>query len=100
VASAQTLVSEPDVAVVSSKGQVVIPQPLRKRFGIKPKSKLVVYGYDDAIIMKKLNVPDVSRELQALYKRVDKKIAEYGEMTDSEIAQIIEQHRSARRKRR
>ncbi len=92
--------SEPDVTIVSSKGQVVIPQPLRKRFGIEPKSKLVVYGYDDAIIMKKLKVPDVSRELQALYKRVDKKIAEYGQMTDSEIAQIIEQHRAARRKNR
>jgi AbrB family looped-hinge helix DNA binding protein len=44
---------EADVAVVSSKGQIVIPQSIRKRMGIGPKTKLLIYGYDDAVIMKK-----------------------------------------------
>ena len=34
-----------DVTVVSEKGQVVIPQAIRKKLGIGPKSKLLVYGY-------------------------------------------------------
>ena len=76
--------------MVSDKGQVVIPQSIRKKLGIVPRTKLLVYGYEDAVIMKKLNVPDVAKELEALYKRVDKRIAEYGELTNEEINQVIQ----------
>jgi AbrB family looped-hinge helix DNA binding protein len=79
-----------DITVVSEKGQVVIPQNIRKKLGIGPKTKLLVYGYEDAVIMKKLKVPDVAKELEALYMRVDKKIAEHGELTKEEINQVIQ----------
>jgi len=82
-----------DVTVVSEKGQVVIPQTIRKKLGIGPKSKLLVYGYQDAVIMKKLEVPDVTKELEAIYKRVNKKIAKYGELTNAEINEVIQDHR-------
>lgn len=35
--------------------------------------------------MKKLEVPDVVKELQKIYKKVDTKIAKYGELTNEEI---------------
>ena len=79
-----------DVTVVSDKGQVVIPQSIRKKLGIVPRTKLLVYGYEDAVIMKKLNVPDVAKELEALYKRVDKRIVEHGELTNEEINLVIQ----------
>ena len=79
-----------DVTVVSDKGQVVIPQSIRKKLGIVPRTKLLVYGYEDAVIMKKLNVPYVAKELEALYKRVDKRIVEHGELTNEEINQVIQ----------
>jgi AbrB family looped-hinge helix DNA binding protein len=79
-----------DVTVVSDKGQVVIPQSIRKKLGIVPRTKLLVYGYEDAVIMKKINVPDVAKELEALYKRVDKRLAEHGELTNEEINQVIQ----------
>ncbi len=34
---------KPDVTVVSGKGQVVIPQTIRKKLGWEPKTKLLVY---------------------------------------------------------
>ncbi len=37
--------------VVSSKGQVVIPQGIREKLGIGAKSKLLVYPYDDSLVM-------------------------------------------------
>jgi AbrB family looped-hinge helix DNA binding protein len=77
------------VTVLSEKGQVVIPQTIRKKLGLKPKTKLLIYGYEDAVIMKKLEVPDVTKELEAIYKRVNKKIAEYGELTNEDISEII-----------
>jgi AbrB family looped-hinge helix DNA binding protein len=79
-----------DVTVVSDKGQVVIPQSIRKKLGIVPRTKLLVYGYEDAVLMKKLNVPDVAKELEALYKRVDKRIVEHVELTNEEINQVIQ----------
>jgi hypothetical protein len=44
--------------------------------------------------MKKLEVPDVTKELQALYKRIDKKIAKYGELTNQEINEVIQNYRT------
>lgn len=84
---------EEGVTVVSDKGQVVIPQAVRKRLGIRPKTKLIVYGYQDAVIMKKLEVPDVRKELEAVYRRVGKKVAKYGELSDEEIIEIVQKYR-------
>lgn len=89
---------KPDVAVVSSKGQVVIPQSIREKLKIKPKSKLLVYGYQDAIVIKKLEVPDVERELREIVRQVDKSIEKYGELTEKQIQREIEAHRRAKRK--
>jgi AbrB family looped-hinge helix DNA binding protein len=88
---------KPDVTVVSGKGQVVIPQTIRKKLGLEPKTKLLVYDCQDAVILKKLEVPDIAKELEAMYKRIDKRIAKYGEFTNEEINEIIHEHR--RRKR-
>ena len=90
---------EPDITVVSDKGQVVIPAYLRSKLGIKPRSKLLVYGVEDTIILKKLTLPDMKREMQELWKGIDKKIAKYGEMTEDEIQAEIERYRSEKRVR-
>ncbi|OLS13133.1 MAG: SpoVT/AbrB family transcription regulator [Promethearchaeota archaeon CR_4] len=82
-----------DIAIVSSKGQVVIPQALREKLGIKPKTKLIVYGFDDAIVMKKINLPDIQKELETIYKKVDENIAKFGELSEDEIEEIIQKHR-------
>ena len=65
---------EPDVVVVSSKGQVVIPQSIREKLGIRPKTKLLVYGFQDGLIMKKLEIIDSVEELEELYRRIDARI--------------------------
>lgn len=38
---------------VSSKGQIVIPEKIRKRLGIKPHSKLVLLEKEGTLILKK-----------------------------------------------
>ena len=88
-----------DVTVVSEKGQVVIPKAIRKKLGIEPKTKLLVYGYQDAVIMKKLEVPDITKELEAMYRRIDKRIAKYGELTQNEVDDEIKQYRREKAKK-
>jgi len=43
----------------SPKGQVVIPQNIRKNMKIKSGTKFAVYGKKDVIIFKKLEMPTV-----------------------------------------
>jgi AbrB family looped-hinge helix DNA binding protein len=87
---------EAGVTVVSGKGQVVIPQSIREKLKIGPKTKLLVYGYGDAVIMKKIEIPDVARDLQRLYERVDNKVAKYGTLSDEEIYDIVQESRRKR----
>ncbi len=86
-----------DMTVVSAKGQVVIPQSVREKLGIKPKTRLVVYGYEGAVILKKMEIPDVVKDLQELYRRIDTKIAKYGELSEEDIDAIIHKYRGKRK---
>ena len=85
---------EPEVTTMSEKGQVVIPQSIRKELGIKPKTKFLVYGRGDMIIMKKLELPDLKKEWDDIFKSMDKKQLK---ISDKEIQEEIA---SARKKRR
>ena len=92
-----TVSEEADVTVVSSKGQVVIPQSIRKKMGIGPKTKLLIYGYGDAVIMKKLDVPDVLKDLERIYRNVDEKAKKLGILSDQDVSDIVQESRRKRR---
>jgi AbrB family looped-hinge helix DNA binding protein len=86
-----------DLTILSEKGQVVIPAKIRSRMGLKPKTKFLVYECDDSVILKKFVEPDLSKELKAMYRRVDERIAKYGELSNDEINEIIHEHRQRKR---
>jgi len=86
-----------DLTILSQKGQIVIPARIRSKMGLKAKTKFLVYQCNDAVILKKFEEPDLSKELEAIYKRIDEKIAEYGELSNDEITQIIHMHRQKKR---
>jgi len=90
--------AEPEVTTMSQKGQVVIPQSLRSKLGLSPKTKLLVYGYRDTVIMKKLELPEVKSELQALWKEIDTRLAGKRKPTEREISEEIQRHRMEKRK--
>ena len=77
---------EPEVTTISEKGQVVIPQSIRKEMGIKPKNKFLVYGRGDTIIMKKLELPSLKKEWEDIFKLMDKKQLK---ISEKEIEQEI-----------
>ena len=84
---------EPEVTTISEKGQVVIPQSIRKELGIKPKNKFLVYGRGDTIIMKKLELPSLKKEWDDIFKLMDKKELK---MSDEEIQREIAAARKTR----
>jgi AbrB family looped-hinge helix DNA binding protein len=44
---------------MSSKGQVVIPEEIRKRLGLKAGSQFVVVGEKDTVILKAISPPSM-----------------------------------------
>jgi AbrB family looped-hinge helix DNA binding protein len=44
---------------MSSKGQVVIPEEIRKRLGLKAGSQFVVVGEKDVVILKTISPPSM-----------------------------------------
>ncbi|MBT8397206.1 MAG: AbrB/MazE/SpoVT family DNA-binding domain-containing protein [Gemmatimonadetes bacterium] len=46
---------------LSSKGQVVIPEEIRKRLGLEPGAQFVVVGDGDVVILKTIQTPQMSQ---------------------------------------
>ncbi|HEX9742278.1 MAG TPA: AbrB/MazE/SpoVT family DNA-binding domain-containing protein [Nitrospiraceae bacterium] len=44
---------------MSSKGQVVIPEEIRKKLGLKPGDQFVVVGGKDALVLKSISAPSL-----------------------------------------
>jgi AbrB family looped-hinge helix DNA binding protein len=82
-----------DLTILSEKGQVVIPAKIRSKMGLKPKTKFLVYECEDSVILKKFVEPDFSKEIEAMYRRVDERIAKYGELTQDDIEKEIQKYR-------
>ena len=89
--------SEPEVTTVSSKGQVVIPQTLREKLKIKPKTKLLIYGADDTIIMKKLYLPDLREEWKKVRQIIAERDRKYGPLSEEDVKKEVEAYRKAKR---
>ncbi|HEV8701605.1 MAG TPA: AbrB/MazE/SpoVT family DNA-binding domain-containing protein [Candidatus Polarisedimenticolia bacterium] len=54
---------------LSSKGQVVIPEDVRKALGLEPGAQFVVMGDGDIVILKRIETP-ARIEFQALAAKV------------------------------
>ena len=46
-----------EITSLSSRGQVVIPQGIRDHLHLQEGEKFIVFGEDDTIVLKKLEVP-------------------------------------------
>ena len=62
---------------LSSKGQVVIPEDVRKELGLEPGAQFVVMGEGDVVILKKIEAPD-RQEFLALARKVRSQAREAG----------------------
>ena len=82
---------ETEIAVVGTKGQIVIPQRLRKELKITSKTKLVLYRKDDKIVLTKLEVPSLREELDKLASEVSKQ--QKMKISEKEILKEIQSYR-------
>jgi AbrB family looped-hinge helix DNA binding protein len=72
---------------MSSKGQVVIPEDIRKRLKLKAGSQFVVVGENDVVILKSISPPSIN-EFDTLIAEARQKGKEAG-LKQSDITAAI-----------
>lgn len=81
------------ITKVSSRGQVVIPQDIRKDLGIKEQQKLLVYEMGDAIVLKPIGLQRKSaKDFEATFKPMWETARKRG-ITREDVAKEIEAYR-------
>ncbi len=76
-----------DTTKMSSKGQVVIPEGIRKRLGLKAGAQFVVVGEKDVVILKSITPPSME-DFDALIIEARRQARKAG-MKRSDIAAAI-----------
>jgi AbrB family looped-hinge helix DNA binding protein len=79
---------------MSSKGQVVIPEGIRKRLGLKAGSQFVVVGDRDTVILKAISPPTLA-DFDELMSEARRQARQAG-MKRSDIVAAIREGRGAK----
>jgi AbrB family looped-hinge helix DNA binding protein len=76
---------------LSSKGQIVIPEKIRKQLNLKEGDQFVVVGEGDVVILKAISAPSM-RTFDALIQQARQQ-AEAAGLTPSDIDKAVVQAR-------
>lgn len=79
---------------MSSKGQVVIPEDIRKRLGLEAGSQFVVVAGKDTVILKTISPPSMD-EFDGLIREARRQARKAG-MKQSDIKEAIAEVRGRR----
>jgi len=85
---------KPATTKLSSKGQVVIPEEIRKRLGLEPGAQFVVVGEGDVVVLKALNPPRMT-DFKALLDKAAKSAEDAG-LRPSDVDEAIREVRSSK----
>jgi AbrB family looped-hinge helix DNA binding protein len=78
---------------LSSKGQVVIPEEIRKRLGLEPGAQFVVVGDGDVVILKTIQAPQMT-QFDDLVRQA-RKAARAAGLKRADIAKAVSEVRKA-----
>lgn len=78
---------------LSSKGQVVIPEEIRKRLGLEPGAQFVVVGDGDVVILKTIQTPQMAQFDELV--RQARKVARAAGLKRADIAKAVSEVRKA-----
>ncbi len=79
---------------MSSKGQVVIPEDIRKRLGLKAGSQFIVVAGEDAVILKTISPPSMD-EFDELVQKARRQAHKAG-IKQSDIKEAVAEVRGHR----
>ena len=83
----------PSVTKMSSKGQVVIPEAIRKELGLEPGTRFLVVANQDAILLKEIAPPSIE-DFGELLDELRKQARAVG-LKQSDISKAVEHVRKS-----
>jgi AbrB family looped-hinge helix DNA binding protein len=86
--------ANPATARMSSKGQIVIPEDIRKRLNLVTGSQFVVMGENDVVILKTISPPSID-EFDALISKAREQGKTAG-LKRSDVTAAIKKARSGK----
>lgn len=86
--------TNPATTKMSSKGQVVIPEDIRQRLGLKPGVQFIVIGDRDVVILKAISPPTMA-DFDELVSKARKQ-ARKAKMKQSDVAKAVAASRGKR----
>lgn len=76
---------------LSSRGQVVIPEAIRRALGLEAGERFVVVGEDDTVVLKRISPPSLA-DFDALLAEARKRASEVG-LQQNDIEEAIRRAR-------
>lgn len=81
---------DPEVATVTSKGQITIPSRFREQFGLEKGTKLMVVPTEYGLVLKKIELPSVEEFRTRVADR-----AEGTELSLADVNELVHEARSS-----
>ncbi len=84
---------------MSRKGQLVVPQDLRKLLGFNEEDLFIAHGAKDYVVFKKVQLPSLKQEFEELVNRTAK-IAEQKGFAEGMVVEEVQKYRKEKRRRK
>lgn len=87
--------SETELVKVSPRGQVVIPKDLRDLLDIKGGDRLIAVASGDAILLKKVDIPELQKGWERIFRWGEEFAKEKG-IEEVDVEKIIHRRRGVK----
>jgi bifunctional DNA-binding transcriptional regulator/antitoxin component of YhaV-PrlF toxin-antitoxin module len=88
-----------ELVKMSRKGQLVVPQDLRKLLGFNEEDLFIAHGAKDYVVFKKVQLPSLKQEFEELVNRTAM-IAEQKGVTEGTVVEEVQKYRKEKRRRK
>lgn len=88
-----------ELVKMSRKGQLVVPQDLRKLLGFNEEDLFIAHGAKDYVVFKKVQLPSLKQEFEELVNRTAK-IAEQKGFAEGMVVEEVQKYRKEKRRRK
>lgn len=79
---------EEELVKMSEKGQLVVPQSIRKKEGFRSSDRFVAIGVKEGVLFKKIDIPKVKIEFESLSKDINSHFKQQG-VKQKDVAEAI-----------
>ena len=84
-----------EITKVSTKGQIVIPQEIRKELGLEAGASVAIEKSRNIVSLRKIQLPDLKKEFEALTKISSAWAKKNKIKNEDDVARLIHKMRGA-----